>query len=184
MTDLLLIAIAAATINNFVLTRLLGLCPVLGAGTGIEDVRGVALATTGVLTITAGLSYLVERWVLVPYELPYLRIMAFLALTVLTVQGANLLLRRLSTQLPLITTNCAVLGVALLTAGTSNSLAGAVALGFGAGLGFSLVVLLFAGLGPRLEQAPVPAALRGPAISLVTLGIMSLVILGFSGFGT
>jgi electron transport complex protein RnfA len=184
MTDLLLIAVAAATINNFVLVRLLGLCPVLGPGTRLADVQGASLATTGVLTITAGLSYLLDRWVLVPYELPYLRIITFLALTVLTVQGANLLLRRPSPQLPVITTNCAVLGVALLTAGTSNSFAGAIALGLGAGLGFSLVILLFAGLGPRLEQTPVPAALRGPAITLVTLGMMSLAVLGFSGFGT
>jgi len=184
MTELLFIAVAAATINNVVLVRLLGLCPVLGSGTHLADIKGVALATTGVLTITAGLSYLLELWVLVPYDVPYLRIIAFLALTVLTVQGANLLVRRPSTQLPLITTNCAVLGVALLTASTSSSLAGAIALGFGAGLGFSLVILLFAGLGPRLEQTPVPAALRGPAITLITLGMMSLAVLGFSGFGT
>jgi len=183
MTDLLLIAVAAVTVNNFVLVRLLGLCPVLGAGTRLDDVQGVALATTGVLTITAGLSYLLDRWVLVPYELPYLRIIAFLVLTLLTVQGANLIFRQSGKHLPLITTNCAVLGVALLTAGTSDSLAGAIALGFGAGVGFSLVILLFAGLGPRLEQTPVPAALRGPAISLITVGLMSLAVLGFSGFG-
>ena len=184
MTELLLIIVAAATVNNVVLVRLLGLCPVLGAGTHLDDVKGVSLATTGVLTITGGLSYLLERWVLVPYELPYLRIIGFLALTVLTVQGANLLLRRPTTQLPLITTNCAVLGVTLLTAGTSSSLGGAIALGFGAGLGFSLVLLLFSGLRPRLEQAPIPAALRGPAIALVTIGMMSLAVLGFSGLGS
>ena len=184
MTELLLIVVAAATVNNVVLMRLLGLCPVLGAGTHLDDVKGVSLATTGVLTITAGLTYLLEQWVLVPYELPYLRIIGFLALTGLTVQGANLLLRRSTTQLPLITINCAVLGVALLTAGASSSLVGAIALGFGAGLGFSLVLLLFSGLRPRLEQAPVPAALRGPAIALITLGMMSLALLGFSGFGT
>ncbi len=192
MTELLLIAVAAATVNNIVLVRLLGLDPVLGPALGpalgtvtpLDDIKGVALATTGVLTITAGLSYLLERWVLVPYELLYLQIIAFLALTVLTVQGANLLFRSPGTQLPVITTNCVVLGVALLTAGTSSSLAGAIALGFGAGVGFSLVILLFAGLGPRLEQTPVPAALRGPAITLITLGMMSLAILGFSGVGT
>jgi Na+-translocating ferredoxin:NAD+ oxidoreductase subunit A len=184
MTDLLLIAVAAATINNFVLERLLGLCPVVGAGSRLEGVKDVSLTTTGVLTITAALSYLLEQWVLVPYELPYLRIIGFLALTLLTVQGANLVFRRSAQHLPLITTNCAVLGVALLTAGTSGSLMGAIALGFGAGLGFSLVLLLFSGLRPRLEQAPVPAALRGPAIALITLGMMSLAVLGFSGFGS
>ncbi len=184
MTDLLLIAVAAATINNFVLERLLGLCPVVGAGTHLEGVKGVSLATTCVLTITAALSYLLDRWVLTPYELPYLRIIAFLTLTLLTVYGANLVSRRSAQHLPLITTNCAVLGVALLTAGTSASLLGAIALGFGAGVGFSLVLLLFTGLRPRLEQAPVPAALRGPALALITLGMMSLAVLGFSGFGS
>ncbi len=184
MTELLLMAVAAATINNFVLERLLGLCPVVGAGTRLDDVRGVALATTAVLTITAALSYLLDRWVLTPYELPYLRIMGFLALTLLAVQGVNRVVRLSGQHLPLITTNCAVLGVALLTAGTSDSFAGAIALGFGAGVGFSLVLLLFSGLRPRLEQAPVPTALRGPAIALITLGMMSLAVLGFSGFGS
>ena len=184
MTELLLIAVAAATVNNFVLERLLGLCPVVGAGTRLDDVKGVSLATIAVLTITAPLSYLLNRWVLVPYGLPYLRIVAFLALTLLTVHGVNLVFRRSGEHLPLITTNCAVLGVALLTAGSSDSLAGAIALGFGAGLGFSLVLLLFTSLRPRLEQAPVPAALRGPAIALITLGMMSLAVLGFSGFGS
>jgi len=183
MTELLLIAVAAATVNNIVLVRLLGLCPVLANQPPVGAVRDVSLATTGVLTITAGLTYLVHQWVLVPYGLPYLRIITFLVLTLLVVQGANLLLRRLSAQQPLITTNCAVLGVALLTTGASNSLAGAIALGLGAGLGFSLVLILFTSLRPRLEQAPVPAALRGPAISLITVGMLSLAILGFSGFG-
>ncbi len=183
MTELLLIAVAAATVNNVVLIRLLGLCPVLGKGTHLDEVKGVSLATTGVLTVTAGLSYLVDHWVLLPYGLPYLRIIAFLTLTLLTVQGANLLLPRFSAQLPLITTNCVVLGVALLTSATSDSLPGALALGLGAGLGFSLVLTLFTSLRSRLEQAPVPAALRGPAINLITVGMLSLAILGFSGFG-
>ncbi len=183
MTELLLITVAAATVNNVVLVRLLGLCPVLGHGTPVRAVRDVSLATTGVLTTTAGLSYLVDQWALVPYGLPYLRIISFLVLTLLVVQGANLALRRRHSQLPLITTNCAVLGVALLTTGASASFAGALALGLGAGLGFSLVLTLFTTLRPRLEQAPVPEPLRGPAISLITVGMLSLAILGFSGFG-
>ena len=183
MTDLLLIAVAAATINNFVLERLLGLCPVVGAGTQLEGVKNIAFATTGVLTVSAALSYLLDQWVLVPYELPYLRIIALLALTLLTVHGANRVFLGSGQHLPLITTNCAVLGAALLTAGTSASLAGAISLGLGAGIGFSVVLLLFTGLRPRLEQAPVPAALRGPPIALITLGMMSLAVLGFSGFG-
>lgn len=184
MTDLLLIAVAAATVNNFVLVRLLGLCPVLGAGSRLQDVPAVAGATTVGLTVAAGLCHALDRWVLVPLELPYLRIIGFLALTVLAVRVANLVLRRPGHQLPMITTNCAVLGVALLTTGSVDSLAGALALGFGAGLGFGLVLLLFTGLLPRLEQSPLPGPLRGPAIALVTVGMMSLAFLGFSGLGS
>ncbi|MEQ1802192.1 MAG: Rnf-Nqr domain containing protein [Gammaproteobacteria bacterium] len=184
MTDLLLIAVAAATVNNVVLVRLLGLCPLLGAGSRLEDVAGVALATTGALTVTAALCHVLDRWVLEPLDLPFLRITGFMVLTVLTVHVGNLLLRRPRSQLPLVTTNCAVLGVALLTTGTVDGLAEALALGFGAGLGFSLVLLLFTGLRPRLDQSAVPAPLRGPAIALVTAGMMSLAFLGFSGFGT
>jgi electron transport complex protein RnfA len=184
MTDLLLIAVAAATVNNFVLVRLLGLCPVLGAGARLEDLPGVALATTAVLTGTAVLCHALDRWVLVPFGLPYLRIIGFLALTMLVVRLANLVLRRPAHQLPLLTTNCAVLGVALLTTGTVDSLAGALALGLGAGLGFSLVLLLFPGALPRLEQSPLPGPLRGPAIALLTIGMLSMAFLGFSGVGT
>ncbi|MBL8200431.1 MAG: electron transport complex subunit RsxA [Chromatiales bacterium] len=183
MAELLLIVVAAATINNFVLERLLGLCPILGAGTRLDAVRGVSLATTGALTVAGGLSYLLDQWVLAPYGLPYLRIITFLALSVVSVRGMNLLLRGPASQLPLVTTNCAVLGVTLLAAGTSGSLAGALALGLGAGLGYGVVLLLLAGLRPRLEQAPVPEALRGPALALITVGIMSLAALGFTGFG-
>lgn len=184
MTDLLLIAVAAATVNNFVLVRLLGLCPVLGPGPRLAEVPGIALATTGALTIAAALCHALDRWILVPFGLPYLRIVGLVALTMLAVRLANLVIRQPGRQLPLTTTNCAVLGVALLATGTVDSLAGALALGLGAGLGFGLVLLIFAGLVPRLEQAPVPGPLRGPALALLTIGMMSLAFLGFSGLGT
>ncbi|MEO7385558.1 MAG: Rnf-Nqr domain containing protein [Gammaproteobacteria bacterium] len=184
MTDLLLIAVAAATVNNFVLVRLLGLCPVLGSGMRPEDVPAVTVAITGVLTVSAGLCHLLDSWVLVPFGLPYLRIIGFLVITLLAVQATALIPGRRAGTLPLITTNCAVLGVALLTTGTVDSLAAALALGLGAGLGFGLVLLLFTGLLPRLEQSPVPLPLRGPAIALVTAGMMSLAFLGFAGLGS
>jgi electron transport complex protein RnfA len=161
--------------------------PVLGRGlspdSGLKEFPAQAVATTGVLTVTAGLCYALEHRVLVPYDLPYLRILGFLGIALLTVTVANLVLRRHGRQLPVVTTACVVLGVVLLTTGTVKSLAAALALGFGAGAGFGLVVLLVAGLRPRLEQAPVPAALRGPAIALLTVGMMSLAFLGFSGMG-
>ncbi|MFZ1623264.1 MAG: electron transport complex subunit RsxA [Gammaproteobacteria bacterium] len=189
MVELLLIAVGAATVNNFVLVRFLGLCPLLGVGSRLDSAAGMSLATGAVLTITAGLSYLLDHWVLVPLDLGYLRIISFILLIAGTVQLAELLIRRrhallhrlLGMYLPLITTNCAVLGVALLNAGTAKSLAEALAMGLGAGLGFALVMLLFASLRERLESAEVPQAFRGSAIALVTAGMMSLAFLGFSG---
>lgn len=181
MTDLLLIAVAAATVNNFVLVRLLGLCPLLGAGSRLEDVPGIALATTGVLTVTAGLCHALDRWVLVPFGLPYLRIVGFLALTLLAVRLANLVLPRPGHQLPPITTNCAVLGVALLNVQQQHGLLQSALYGFGAATGFGLVLILFAAARERLAFADVPAHFRGAPIGLVTAGLMALAFMGFSG---
>ena len=189
MAELLLIAVGAATVNNFVLVRFLGLCPLLGVGSRLDSAAGMSLATGAVLTVTAGLSWLLDHWVLLPLDLGYLRIISFILLIAGTVQLAELVIRRrhallhrlLGMYLPLITTNCAVLGVALLNAGTAKSLAEALAMGLGAGLGFALVMLLFASLRERLESAEVPQAFRGSAIALVTAGMMSLAFLGFTG---
>lgn len=191
MTDLLLIAIAAASINNIVLERLLGLCPVLGASGRVDEALWSGLATTAALALAAGLSHLLNEWLLEPFGLPYLRIIALVAIAALAVQAVNALLARRAArqfasvggQSPLVTMNCAVLGVALLTSGTAGSFAGAVALGLGAGLGFTVVVLLISSLRQRLEQSPLPLPLRGPPITLVTVGMMSLAFLGFSGVG-
>ncbi|MDP2325464.1 MAG: Rnf-Nqr domain containing protein [Gammaproteobacteria bacterium] len=182
MTDFLFIAIAAATINNIVLERLLGLCPVIGTAPRFDDALATGLATTGALTLTAGLCHLLNQWLLMPWGLAYLRIITVLALAALSVQLVNVLPWRRGAHQSLTTMNCAVLGVALLTTGTAGSLADATALGLGAGVGFTVVLVLFASLRPRLLQSPVP--LRGPAITLVTVGIMSLAFLGFSGLGT
>lgn len=184
MADFLLIAIAAATINNIVLERLLGLCPVIGTAPRFDDALVTGLATTGALTLTAGLCHLLNQWLLMPWGLAYLRIIALLVLAAVSAQVVNALLRRRGAYQSLVTMNCAVLGVALLTTGTAGSLAGAVALGLGAGTGFTVVLVLFASLRPRLLQSPVPEPLRGPAIALVTVGMMSLAFLGFSGLGT
>jgi len=184
MTDLLLIAVAAATVNNIVLVRLLGLSPVLGPDSSLDEIPAMALAVTSVVAVAAGLCHALDRWALVPYGLPYLRIIGFLGITLLTIRVANLISHAHGRQLPLLTTTSVVLGIVLLTAGEANSMTAALALGIGAGAGFSLVVLLVAGLRPRLERAPVPAALRGPAIAIITVGMMSLAFLGFSGLGT
>jgi len=189
MLELVAVAIGAALVNNFVLVRFLGLCPVIGAGRRLDAALGMSAATAIVLTAVSVLGYLLERFVLAPLELQHLRILAFILVIAGTVQSAELLVRRysqllhqqLGIYLPLITTNCAVLGVALLNAGAPRSLLGALAFGLGAGAGFCLVIVLFATLRERLETADVPEPFRGPAIALITAGMLSLAFLGFAG---
>jgi electron transport complex protein RnfA len=189
MTDFFVILLGAVLVNNFVLIRFLGLCPVLGTTRRTETALGMALATTFVLTLAAGLSDLIFRYVLRPLGLLELRLLCFILVIAGTVQFTELTIRRtspvlhqaLGLYLPLITTNCAVLGVAILVTQQSSSFAAALTYGAGAGLGFCLVMVLFAGLRERLESADVPATFRGPAIALVTAGLMSLAFAGFSG---
>ena len=148
-----------------------------------------AIGAFVVLTLAAAVSYLLDRWLLQPLDLGYLRILGFILVIAATVQLTEFLLRRidpvlhqaLGIYLPLITTNCAVLGIALLNTRQSDSFLEALAYGVGAGLGFGLVMVLFAGLRERLELADVPVALRGSAIALVTAGILSMAFLGFAG---
>jgi len=189
MTDLILIIVATVLVNNFVLTKFLGLCPFLGAGSRFETATGMSLATTFVLTIASGLSYIINRYVLIPSDTEYLRLLTFILIIAGTVQFAELVIRRSSPMLhqilgvflPLITTNCAVLGIALLNVQESNNFTEALAYGLGGGLGFSLVIALFAGLRERTEGADLPAAFRGPPIALVTAGLMALGFMGFAG---
>jgi electron transport complex protein RnfA len=190
MTELGLIVIAAALVNNFVLVQFLGLCPFMGASRRVEGALGMGLATGLVLTIASGLSFLVDRFVLVPYELEYLRLMSFILIIGAAVQLAEQLVRRFSPLLyrvlglyiPLIASNCAVLGVALLNSTASRSFLAALFYGAGAALGFALVLALLAGLRERLELADVPGPFRGHSIAFVTAGILSLAFLGFTGF--
>ena len=191
MSELALIIIGTVLVNNFVLAKFLGLCPLLGASQRIETAVGMSLATCFVLTIAAGLSYLLDTYLLTPLQLDYLRILGFILVIAAAVQLTDFILRRsnpvlhqaLGIYLPLITTNCAVLGIALLNTRQSDNLLEALAYGIGAGLGFGLVMILFAGLRERLELADVPDAFRGPAIALATAGIMSMAFLGFTGLG-
>jgi electron transport complex protein RnfA len=189
MTDLILIIVATVLVNNFVLTKFLGLCPFLGASSRFETATGMALATTFVLTTASGLSYLVNRYLLIPTDTEYLRLLTFILIIAGTVQFTELVIRRTSPLLhqvlgiflPLITTNCAVLGIALLNVQQSENLVQALAYGLGGGLGFSLVIALFAGLRERTEAADVPDAFRGAAISLITAAFMALGFMGFVG---
>jgi electron transport complex protein RnfA len=191
MTELLLLAIGASLVNNFVLTQFLGLCPFVGVSRRFEAAAGMALATLFVLTVASGLSFALWHWVLQPLGLEYLRTLAFILLIAGVVQFTELMVRATSPLLhqvlglflPLITTNCAVLGVALLNVQGQRGLLESLVYGAGAGAGFGLALLLFAALRERLEACDLPAAFRGAPIALVTAGLMALAFMGFAGLG-
>lgn len=189
MSHYLLMLLGAVLVHNFVLVQFLGLCPFLGVSRRLSASGGLALATTFVLTLTSGLTWLLYRYLLQPLGLEYLRTVSFILTIAAVVQfveiavrhNSPLLYRLLGLYLPLITTNCIVLGVALINLQAAPTFMTAVLLGLGAGLGFSLVLLLFASLRERLQAAEIPAAFRGAPIALITAGIMSLAFMGFAG---
>ncbi len=189
MTELFLIFISAAFVNNFVLVRFLGLCPFMGVSTQYKSALGMSFATAFVLTMSSIASFLVNEYLLVPLGLEYLKTLSFILVIAVTVQITEMILHKSSPMLyqvlglflPLITTNCAVLGVALLNVQQQNSLLESAFFGFGAAVGFGLVLVLFSAIRERLEMANVPTSFRGLPIALMTAGIMSLAFMGFSG---
>jgi electron transport complex protein RnfA len=186
MTDLILILVATVLVNNFVLVRFLGLCPFLGVSRNLEAAFGMSLATAFVLTLSSAVSYLLHTYLLVPLELEYLRTIGFILVIAASVQFTEIMVRRLSPLLNevlgiYIATNCAVLGVALLNVQEAKGFAQSVFFGFGASMGFALVLVMFAAVREKLISADIPLPFRGTAIALVTAGIMSLAFMGFSG---
>ena len=189
MTELFVILISTVLVNNFVLVRFLGLCPFLGVSRNLEAAIGMSLATAFVLTLSSATAYLLYTYLLIPLDLEYLRTVGFILVIAASVQFTEIMVRRMSPLLdqvlgiyiPLIATNCAVLGVALLNVQQSKGLVQSVFYGFGASVGFALVLITFAAIRERLEAADVPAPFRGAAIALMTAGIMSLAFMGFSG---
>lgn len=189
MTDLILILVATVLVNNFLLVRFLGLCPFLGVSRNLEAAFGMSLATAFVLTLSSAVSYLLHEYLLVPLQLEYLRTISFILVIAASVQFTEIMVRRLSPLLnevlgiyiPLIATNCAVLGVALLNVQEAKGFAQSVFFGFGASAGFALVLVMFAAVREKLISADIPLPFRGTAIALVTAGIMSLAFMGFSG---
>lgn len=192
MTDLLLILLSAALVNNFVLVQFLGLCPFVGTSGRLETAVPMTLATMFVLTVAALATHFIHRLLLVPFEIEYLRILAFIVAIAGTVQFTELFVRAASPVLhrmlgiflPLITTNCAVLGVTLLAVDENLSLASTLFLALGAGLGFGIAIVVFASLRERIADAAVPAPFRGAPLALITVGFMALAFYGFRGIGT
>jgi Na+-translocating ferredoxin:NAD+ oxidoreductase subunit A len=189
MQEFVLILISTILVNNFVLAQFLGLCPFMGVSNKLETAIGMASATTFVLTLAAMSSYLVNAWLLTPLGLAYLKTIAFILVIAVVVQFTKmfiektspLLYRVLGVFLPLITTNCAVLGVALQNTVKSRSFIESSLYGFGAALGFSLVLILFSAMRERLAVADIPLPFQGAAIGMITAGLMSLAFMGFAG---
>lgn len=189
MTEFLLLLIGTVLVNNFVLVQFLGLCPFMGVSNKLETAIGMSMATTFVLTIASMSSYLVEHYLLQPLGLGYLRTLSFILVIAVVVQFTEMLVQKTSPTLyrllgiflPLITTNCAVLGVALLNINEQHNFVESVIYGFGAALGFSLVLVLFSAMRERLAAADVPLPFKGAAIGMITAGLMSLAFMGFTG---
>lgn len=189
MNEYLLIFVSTVLVNNFVLAKFLGLCPFMSVSTKLETATGMGLATTFVLTLSSITSYLTNEYLLVPLEIEFLRTLAFILIIAVVVQFTEMVVHKtspilyqtLGIFLPLITTNCAVLGVALLNVQAKYNFLESTVYGFGAAVGFSLVLVLFAAVRERVAVADVPSIFRGPPITLVTAGIMSMAFMGFTG---
>lgn len=187
--ELVSIFIAAILVNNFVLYYFLGICPFLGVSKKIDSAISMGLAVTFVMTITAVVSWEINNWILIPYGLDYLKIVSFILVIASLVQLVEMFIRKaspplyqaLGIYLPLITTNCAIMGLALLAALREYGFAEAVVFGVGSGLGFTLAIVLMAGIREQLDLADVPEPLKGAGISLIVAGIMALAFMGFIG---
>lgn len=181
--------VSAVLVNNFVLVQFLGLCPFMGVSGKLETAIGMSAATTFVLTIASVCSYLTNTFILAPLGLEYLQTISFILVIAVVVQFTEmvvhktspLLHRVLGVFLPLITTNCAVLGVALLNVNKDHGFIESLVFGFGAAAGFALVLVLFAAMRERITVADVPLPFQGAAIGMITAGLMALAFMGFSG---
>ncbi len=189
MSEYLLILVSTILVNNFVLAQFLGLCPFMGVSNKLETAMGMSLATTFVLTLSSVCSYLVYTYLLVPFDLSHMKTISFILVIAVMVQFTEMVVRKsspvlyrvLGIFLPLITTNCAVLGVALLNLKKNNGLVDSLFYGLGAALGFSLVLILFSAMRERIAAANVPQPFRGSAIGMITAGLASLAFMGFTG---
>ncbi len=187
-TEYFLLFMSAVFVNNIVMVKILGLCPFMGVSKKLEAAVGMGAATTFVLTLASGSSYLINHYLLGP-NLAYLTTLSFIVVIAGIVQFTEMFLQKvnpdlyqtLGIYLPLITTNCAVLGVPLLNVQAKHNFMQSLIFGFGSAVGFTLVMVLFAGLRERMEGADVPGIFKGSAIAMVTAGLMSLSFMGFSG---
>ncbi|STR45244.1 electron transport complex subunit RsxA [Iodobacter fluviatilis] len=184
----LLLLLGAVLVNNAVLVRILGLCPFMGVSKKLEASIGMGLATAFVLTLASGTSWMIDQ-ILIFWQLEYLRTLAFIVVIAAIVQftemfihkASPMLYQALGIYLPLITTNCAVLGVPLISSAQKYNFVESLLFGFGSAVGFSLVLILFAAMRERLEGADIPEFFKGTPVAFITAGLMSLAFMGFAG---
>ncbi len=188
MTNYLLIIIGTVFVNNIVMVKILGLCPFMGVSRKLETSLGMGAATTFVLTLSSGASYLISHYLLGP-DLAYLTTLSFIVAIAGIVQFTEMVIKKTSPDLyqvlgiylPLITTNCAVLGIPLLNVQANHNFIESLLFGFGGAVGFTMAMVLFAGIRERMEGADTPAIFKGAAIAMITAGLMSLAFMGFAG---
>ncbi|RKZ78981.1 MAG: electron transport complex subunit RsxA [Gammaproteobacteria bacterium] len=188
MAEYALILISTILVNNIVLVKFLGLCPFMGVSRKLETAMGMGLATTFVLTLSSISSYLINEYLLTPLGIEFLRTISFIFVIAVVVQFTELVVHKTSPLLyqvlgiflPLITTNCAVLGVALLNVQEQHGFLESALYGFGAAIGFSLVLVIFAAMRERIAVSDVPVPFQGAAIGLITAGLMSMAFMGFA----
>lgn len=187
--EYVLIIVGAVLVNNFVLRRFLGICPFLGVSKKIDTAIGMGMAVVFVMTLASVITWIIFTFVLEPWNLGYLQTIVFILVIATLVQFVEMVIQKsspvlyqaLGIYLPLITTNCAVLGVAILNIQLRYNFLQATIFGFGSSIGFTLALVIFAGMRERLELANIPRSLRGIPISLITAGLLSLAFMGFSG---
>jgi electron transport complex protein RnfA len=189
MTEFGVILLSAVLVNNYVLTKFLGICPFLGVSGKLETAIGMSFAVMFVMTLASTASWIIQQLILIPLDILYLQTVFFILIIAALVQFVEMVMHKTSPVLyqglgiflPLITTNCAVLGVAILNVQQDYSFFASVLYGFGAAVGFGLVLVLFSGLRERLEAAPIPEVFKGSPITLITAGMMALAFMGFAG---
>ena len=187
--ELVLLSLSTILVNNFVLVKFLGICPFLGVSKKVSTAIGMSLAVTFVMTVASACTYFVQEFLLVPFGIEYMQTVAFILVIAVLVQFVEMVIQKFSPALynalgiylPLITTNCAVLGVALLNVQEGYDFIHSVVFGFSGGLSFMLGIVLFAGVRERLETADIPKSLQGFPIALITAGLIAMAFLGFSG---
>ena len=190
MTDYLLLFVGTVLVNNFVLVKFLGLCPFMGVSKKLETAMGMGLATTFVMTLASICAWWIDTWILIPLGLTYLRTLAFILVIAVVVQFTEMVVRKTSPALyrllgiflPLITTNCAVLGAAKTNISNGYSFIGSLVYGVAAGVGYTLAIVLFASIRERLDAtSKCPKCFEGFPISLVAAALLAMSFMGFSG---